>query len=420
MGRSQLAKNQKQAAEKLELISRGGEEPCLKLAEEGAISVVAGLLAESKSGQVRFNSAKILRNLAGNPQLLEQMLDERVCPTLVSLVKFRKPSRMQETVIEAMDKIAVLMDAKLELLPAVPVLVEYLARVELEDQLRALSTLARISQHGKCQYKMVKDGALDTAFNVLLSEFHPNSHRGLAMKAVAELCLNTACHKYVTGYSNDKGIRIIVRLCQIQDVDVAPYACKTVERLAQDEDTALDLVDEGVLAELRWMLEHAEPIVNFTALEAVGALAEFFELQRILVEQKLLPFLIKFSSSPDQRMKQAAVRALALVSQHPVNRSRVIYNGGHEALLYHGKFAADKDLKGLAGDAAAEVLNLPAAKKKKTVIKAAQKFQEGLSDYVEEEDEEISPAAKQWRNRQGLMNALRKTGGEEESSSDDD
>ncbi len=28
-----------------------------------------------------------------------------------------------------------------------------------------------------------------------------------------------------------------------------------------------ELVDEGALKELRWMLEHSEPIINFTALE---------------------------------------------------------------------------------------------------------------------------------------------------------
>jgi len=34
-GRSQIPKNQKQSAEKLEFFSRGGEESCLKLADEG-------------------------------------------------------------------------------------------------------------------------------------------------------------------------------------------------------------------------------------------------------------------------------------------------------------------------------------------------------------------------------------------------
>lgn len=71
-----------------------------------AIAVVAGLLADSKNGKIRFNVAKILRNLSKFDQLLEQMVDERVSSTLVSLLKFRKPSKMQDTIIEAMERIS--------------------------------------------------------------------------------------------------------------------------------------------------------------------------------------------------------------------------------------------------------------------------------------------------------------------------
>ena len=44
---------------------------------------------------------------------------------------------------------------------------------------------------------------------------------------------------------------------------------------------------------------------------------------------------------------------------------RIVFNGGHEPLLYHAEYSADPALKAAAGSAAGVLLHLPGARVKK-------------------------------------------------------
>jgi hypothetical protein len=72
-------------------------------------------------------------------------------------------------------------------------------------------------------------------------------------------------------------------------------------------------------------------------------------MQRLIVEKKLLPLVLPFNSSPHEKLRQTSVQLVSKLSRNPLNRARIIYNGGHEALLFHGMFSPDPLTRSIAG-----------------------------------------------------------------------
>jgi hypothetical protein len=168
-----------------------------------------------------------------------QMLEERASMTICELFRFHKPPGMHQALTGAVEQFASYAPARVELLPSIKPILEFLQSSNLEDQLSALSALAKITESPECQFKAMKlnvfgthphisvcvGGVCETLFsstfsscggggggssgggcirhvgasaadtglgsettlNLALSEFHTYTHRGLAMKTVSQV-----------------------------------------------------------------------------------------------------------------------------------------------------------------------------------------------------------------------------------------
>uniref|UniRef100_A0A7S0EKW4 Vacuolar protein 8 n=1 Tax=Hanusia phi TaxID=3032 RepID=A0A7S0EKW4_9CRYP len=419
MARSSMTRSQKRASAALAKISDMGEEQCLEMAEQGVIAVTVGNLSESKNAVVRLNSAKILKNLSKYATNRPQLIEEGAARTMVELFRHKKPRALHLELVHGVNELGQGKEARPQLVEAVPYIIKFVQTADLVRQMLGLSAIGRIAEHEECQFKIMKMGAMHLAFQYVQSEFHTYKHKSLAMKILAEISTSIACHKYILGYEDKQGTHIISRLCRIKDEEMVPFCAKTVERLVVEEKNAKAFVEKGVLKEFLWMLAHSTPTVVLGALDALGALARFPPLQRVIVEWKFLPLVCPLTSNPHEALRISAVKLLALLAQHPQNKARIIYNGAHEVLLYHGEHSSYPDVKELARLAAADLLNLPEARLNKTLQRAAYRFKDNARNALDDLEERMSNSSQKDRGKELVAKILKQQGQEEESSDDE-
>ncbi|EKX42694.1 hypothetical protein GUITHDRAFT_141094 [Guillardia theta CCMP2712] len=411
MARSSMTRSQKRASAALAKISDMGQEQCLEMAEQGVIAVTVGNLSESKNASVRLNSAKILKNLSKYPANYAQLIEagrppptEGAARTMVELFRHKKPRDLHLELVHGVNELAQAVESRPQLVESVPHLIKFVQVSDLERQ-----------------FKIMKMGGMHLAFQYVQSEFHTYKHKSLAMKILAEISAAIACHKYVFGYEDKQGIHIISRLCRIKDEEMVPFCARTVERLVVEEKNAKAFVEEGVLKEFQWMLSHQTPTVILGALEALGAIARFPPVLGLAQFQQRsdVRSVCPLTSNPHEALRIAAVRLLALLAQHPQNKARIIYNGGHEVLLYHGEHSPYPDVKELAKYAAADLLNLPEARLNKTLHRAAHRFRDNARNALDDLEERMSTSSQKDRGKELVAKILKQQGEEEESSDDD-
>jgi hypothetical protein len=220
LGRTSIIRNQKRASDGLERISRtGGEEATNAIVEMGGMQVITTQLANSKSSNVRLKSAMILANVSKYDKIRPQLFDERVCLCLVDLIGHGKPAAMRPYCIEGIANMAILAEARPDLLAATPNILKFIAGGNLSEQLAGLNALRRVAGHTKCHFKMVSSGTVTAVETILLSQFHTNQHKCFAAQVptacaqppflrqtpdaptarpapqtLAELCRTPVCH----------------------------------------------------------------------------------------------------------------------------------------------------------------------------------------------------------------------------------
>lgn len=388
LARSTSTRNQKKAATALEKISAMGDSYCEEMAELGVIAVTA-LLAESKSAIVRYKVALILFNMARVESNRPLLLEERASMTLLDLFKHKKPEGLRQALTAAVEAFASLPEARIECLPTIKPILEYLRTADLEEQIVVLSALAKMTESVECQFRALKMNVLETVFNLALSEFHTYRHKALAMRTLSHFASNPACLPYIVRFKCDRltpplngpAAHILAKLCRTRDLDMLPYAVQTIEHLMSlSEDMCVDMSEWGIFKEFAWMLgaECDSAVVKLRVLQALLIMAEHTDVQRLIVEKKMLPLLLPFSSSPHEKLRQTSAQLVAKLSRHPLNRARIIYNGGHEALLFHGTFSPDPLTRSIAGPAADELLNLPGARMRKSALKVTTRLREKM------------------------------------------
>jgi hypothetical protein len=186
LGRTSIIRNQKRASDGLERISRtGGEEATNAIVELGGMQVITTQLANSKSSNVRLKSAMILANVSKYDKIRLQLFDERVCLCLVDLISLGKPVAMRPFCIEGIANMAILPEARPDLLGATPNIIKFIYAGNLSEQLAGLNALRRVAGHTKCHFKMSNSGTITVAETILLSQFHTNMHKCFAMQVGA-------------------------------------------------------------------------------------------------------------------------------------------------------------------------------------------------------------------------------------------
>ena len=182
LGRTSMVRNQKRASDGLERTSRVGEEASIAIVELGGVQVVTTQLANSSSSNVRLKSAMILANLSKHDKIRRQMVEERACLCLVDLIVKSKPSAMRPYCIDAIANMAILADARPDLLGATPEILKFIAAGNLAAQLAGLNALRRVAAHTKCHFKMSNQGVVAAVERILTSEFHANTHKLFAIQ----------------------------------------------------------------------------------------------------------------------------------------------------------------------------------------------------------------------------------------------
>ena len=126
----------------------------------------------------------------------------------------------------------------------------------------------------------------------------------------------------------------------------------------KSEEACLDMCDYGVVPELTWMLgpDCRSPVLVWEALQVLNVMAEYSGLQRMIVEKRFLPLVLPLHSSAHEAIRQTSVQVTAKLARNSQNRARIIYNGGHEALVYHANFSPDARTREVAQPAADELL----------------------------------------------------------------
>ena len=132
-------------------------------------------------------------------------------------------------------------------------------------------------------------------------------------------------------------------MCRGRNVDLLPYVVATVRHMMTSEEACLDMCDYGVVPELTWMLgpDCRSPVLVWEALQVLNVMAEYSGLQRMIVEKRFLPLVLPLHSSAHEAIRQTSVQVTAKLARNSQNRARIIYNGGHEALVYHANFSPD-------------------------------------------------------------------------------
>ena len=147
-------------------------------------------------------------------------------------------------------------------------------------------------------------------------------------------------------------------MCRGRNVDLLPYVVATVRHMMTSEEACLDMCDYGIVPELSWMLgpDCRSPVLVWEALQVLNVMAEYSGLQRMIVEKRFLPLVLPLHSSAHEAVRQTSVQVTAKLARNSQNRARIIYNGGHEALVYHANFSPDTRTREVAQPAADELL----------------------------------------------------------------
>ena len=258
LARSTTTRNQKKAATALEKISGMGDLYCIEMAELGVIAVTA-ILAESKSAIVRYKVALMLQNMARVNFIRPQLLAERASMTILDLFKHNKPVGLHQALTAAVDEFSSLADARIELLPTIKPILEFLHIANLQEQLVVLSAIAKITESVECQFKALKMNVLETMFNLALSEFHTYRHKALAMKTLSHITSNPACLPYVVRFKCEKlthplhgpAAAVFAKMCRIRDLEMLPYVVQTVcNIMCTSEEMCLDMSQWGLFTEV--------------------------------------------------------------------------------------------------------------------------------------------------------------------------
>jgi hypothetical protein len=187
LGRTSIIRNQKRASDGLERISKTGEEASIAIVDAGGMQVVTTQLSNSSSSNVRLKSSMILANVSKFDKIRRQLYDERVCLCLVELILKSKPSAMRPFCMEGISNMAILADARPDLLGATPEIIKYISTGNLSAQLAGLNALRRVSGHTKCHFKMCNAGVLTVVESILKSQFHTNQHKSFAIQVRTKL-----------------------------------------------------------------------------------------------------------------------------------------------------------------------------------------------------------------------------------------
>ena len=126
----------------------------------------------------------ILANVSKFDKIRRQLFDERACLCLVELMVKGKPSAMRPFCIEGIANMAILADARPDLLGATPEILKFIAAGNLSAQLAGLNALRRVSGHTKCHFKMSNQGVLEAVEKILLSHFHTTQHKSFAIQVL--------------------------------------------------------------------------------------------------------------------------------------------------------------------------------------------------------------------------------------------
>ena len=90
----------------------------------------------------------------------------------------------------------------------------------LQQELKALKSLANLALHPKNPLRIVRDGALEPLYDVVQSPLKTLQHKILAMEIVSNLCRSDAIHRKLVELGDSTGLRRIIAMVGFYDDEV--------------------------------------------------------------------------------------------------------------------------------------------------------------------------------------------------------
>eukprot|EP00286_Rhodomonas_abbreviata_P002262 CAMPEP_0181347824 /NCGR_PEP_ID=MMETSP1101-20121128/34081_1 /TAXON_ID=46948 /ORGANISM="Rhodomonas abbreviata, Strain Caron Lab Isolate" /LENGTH=449 /DNA_ID=CAMNT_0023460057 /DNA_START=389 /DNA_END=1734 /DNA_ORIENTATION=+ len=382
MGRSGLIRNQKKAAINLYRLSRDSDRVRNQIVEEGGLLPLIQMY-RSKSSEVQLLSLKTLGELAKTSSNRVKMHENGAIVPLLEGLKHKKYD-IRETSVWAIGNIAEYDEARIRLVAegCTPGLIKFLNEGTKENSLEAeligLKAAHILSQHSKNHTRMVRDNMLPTLFDVVHSPLKSIKHKSLAMKTLAELSKHESNHKRIKDLGETSGLKRIIKLVGYYDDSVRIYAAATVENLAQNQSLVGELVDQDVLIPLKEMLKSDKHHAVLRSVKAICALAKDSDNQKKIVQENMIPHLLKKAHCGVDEIEEAVTKTLALLAQSNVNRPKILFHGGFKPLIYNMNYGKNEEIKKESKEVVANLFKLPGAKRDELVRKAADKFRVGM------------------------------------------